>query len=98
MQDKFSDKFGIGDDNAPAGPVEMAVITATTPGLPPEGDSARVMRVVDAVNSTKYTGGVKKLQKALVKKVLFRIYPFICNTTVYSFFFFYYVLIGFLIS
>ncbi len=69
-QNKVSDKFGFGDCNTPMG---MTVTTATTPGLPPEEDSARVMAVVNAVNANKYSGGVNQLQKALTKQVLFRI-------------------------
>ncbi len=88
LQNKVYDKLGVGGYNTPVG---MTVMTATTPGLPPEGDSARVMAVVDAVNASKYSGGVNQLQKALAKQVLFRIYPLFSKQ---SALFFFYILIG----
>ncbi len=48
---------------------------ATTPDQPPEGDLARVMEVVSAVNSR--ADGVNQLERALVKQVLVRIYIYI---------------------
>ncbi len=68
LQNMMSDKLWFGDCNTPVG---MKVKTATIPDLPREGDFARFMEVLDAVN--KNSDGVNQLENALVKKVLVRI-------------------------